>query len=176
MATEDLLPAHVLRQLLRYEPETGKLFWLARSGDTRGERYFNTRYSGKEALTGGCKGYRVGSIGNAAVKAHRVAWAIYYGEWPQGFIDHINGDRADNRITNLRVVDHAGNGRNRRPGANNRSGVLGVGWNKRHKKWRASIRHNGELIYLGAFEAKEDAVAARLEAEKRYGFSAGRTD
>jgi hypothetical protein len=167
MADNHLPPPNELRQLLRYEPETGKLFWLPRAGDTRGERFFNTRFAGKEALTYLSKGYRVGSINDADAKAHRVAWAIHYGEWPNGFIDHINGDRADNRIANLRVVDHVGNGRNRKAGANNNSGVIGVGWNKRHKKWRASIRHNGELIYLGAFDNMDDAIRARMRAEEK---------
>ena len=75
MADNHLPPPNELRQLLRYDPETGKLFWLPRAGDTRGERFFNTRFAGKEALTYLSKGYRVGSINDADAKAHRVAWA-----------------------------------------------------------------------------------------------------
>jgi hypothetical protein len=167
MADKHLPTPEDLRGLLRYEPETGKLFWLERKGDGQSVKRFNSMYAGREALTYLSKGYRIGSVMDADAKAHRVAWAIYYGEWPQGQIDHINGDRADNRIANLRVVDFVGNARNRKAGKNNSSGVIGVGWSSRHRKWRASIRHHGELIYLGAFASKDDAIAARRDAEAR---------
>lgn len=159
-----------LRKLLRYEPETGKLYWLPRAGKTRGERFFNTRFAGKEALTYDAKGYRVGSIMDRDAKAHRVAWAIHYGEWPAGFVDHINQDRSDNRIANLRLADHAVNGRNAKLHSSCTSGVLGVGWVKAKNRWRAMIKVDGRSRYIGMFKTFEDAVAVRREAEARYGF------
>jgi hypothetical protein len=164
MAKEDLLPVDLLRQLLRYEAETGKLFWLHRP-DARQE--WNTRYAGKEAMTAVCRGYRTGHVNGVACRAHRVIWALVHGEWPDGLIDHINGETQDNRLHNLRVVDHTGNSRNRRLGKNSSSGVLGVFLFKPTGKWRAHIRHNGRQIALGDFANFEDAVQARVEAEKR---------
>jgi len=90
-----------------------------------------------------------------------------HGEWPDGLIDHINGETQDNRLHNLRVVDHTGNGQNRRLGKNSSSGVLGVFLFKPTGKWRAHIRHNGRQIALGDFANFEDAVQARAEAEQQ---------
>lgn len=170
MADCDLPSPTELRQLLRYEAETGKLFWLPRDTGTRGGRYFNTRYAGKEALTGPTKGYLAGSIRDKPAKAHRVAWAIHFGEWPNGMIDHINQDRADNRITNLRVVGHIENGRNAKRHRTNTSGVTGVGWVKNKCRWRAMIKVGGHNHYIGMFLNFEDAVEARRAAEAEYGF------
>lgn len=173
MAKDDLIPAPMLRQLLRYEPETGRLFWLHRP-DARQE--WNTRYAGKEAMTAVCKGYRTGHVNGVSHRAHRVIWALVHGEWPQGLVDHVNGQTDDNRLNNLRVVDHAGNSRNRKLGKNNRSGVIGVFLHRPSGKWRAQIRHNRRLLSLGDFESIDDAKRARLEAEKQYGFSAARSN
>lgn len=169
MAECDLPTPEELRNLLRYEPETGKLFWLPREGN----QSFNTQCAGREALTSiSPLGYRRGTVHFKHLRAHRVAWAIHYGEWPDGEIDHINGDRADNRIANLRDVSHTINGRNLRRPLNNSSGVVGVNWQSREKKWRASITVNSKNIWLGEFASFEDAVAARLAAQKRHGFHA----
>lgn len=172
MADSDLPSPSELRKLLGYDPETGSLHWLLRPGLTRGERFFNTRFAGKKALTSrGDKGYLLGSICDRDAKAHRVAWAIYHGQWPEGMLDHINGDRADNRIANLRVVSVVENGRNAKRPANNTSGAVGVGWVKAKRRWRSMVKVGGRDIYLGLFEKFADAVEARKDAEKRYGFS-----
>ena len=95
---------------------------------------------------------------------------LYYKAWPDGEIDHINGDRADNRICNLRVVSKQQNARNVGLGKGNVSGHLGVSYSSRDKRWAAHIGVNGVRVYLGSFRDKDSAVAARLEAESRYGF------
>ena len=135
--SEIVLPSiDTLRKLLRYEPETGKLFWLIRTADLFNDGYrsaagtcanWNAKYAGKEALTSlNGNGYRQGFIFNKHFVAHRVAWALHYGVWPENEIDHINHDRADNRILNLRDVSRRENSINSKPSANNTSGFNGV--------------------------------------------------
>jgi len=115
-----------LRQLLDYDPETGKLTWKARDSSqfTRsyglcGPRHqaavWSAKNAGREAFTYTNEhGYRKGKVDRQVYAAHRVAWAIYYGEWPKQIIDHINGEKSDNRITNLRDVSNSVNMRNTR--------------------------------------------------------------
>lgn len=172
---KDLPSPELLRKLLRYEPETGKLYWRKRTKEVhdfdRGRRFFNSRYAGKEAFAHvGASGYLKGAIYNRYHSAHRIVWAVYYGKWPENQIDHINGDKQDNRISNLRDVSHAENGKNRRVNKNNTSGVTGVSFVVSKGRWVASIRPDGEHIYLGAYIDKKDAVRARKCAERKYGF------
>jgi len=132
---------------------------------------WNARYAGAPALASlNNEGYHRGAIFDAMMRAHRVAWAIYYVEWPEHQIDHINGDRADNRIENLRTVTHAENGRNTKLNCRNKSGVSGVDWFPRTKRWRARIVFEQSEKHLGYFEHFEDAVAARKAAEKELNF------
>lgn len=171
----------ILRSLLRYEPETGKLYWLKRGAehyqDSRcsaaGQAaQWNAIYAGKEAFSSKSRsGYMKGAILGRHMNAHRVIWALVNGVWPKE-IDHINGDKADNRIENLRSVTSSENNKNRRLPACNKSGRIGVFWHARHKCWRAFIGHQGKRIHLGSFQVKDDAIAARKRAEKDFGFHA----
>lgn len=171
MAKRPLPTPEQLRQLLRYEPETGKLFWLHRKADTQPQRTWNARYAGKVA---GClrpDGYIHVSIMGRVVFAHRVAWVLHYGAWPEGVIDHSNGIRADNRILNLRQVSPSENCRNMAMNRQNSSGHSGVSWHKGDKKWRAYVQVDGKHIHLGNFESKDAAAeVAKSERDKR-GFS-----
>jgi len=97
--------------------------------------------------------------------AHRVAWALHYGEWPKHEIDHINGNKRDNRIQNLRDVPHLLNQRNRGLRADNTSGADGVSWMKAGF-WRVTVAGK----YLGIFKDFEAAVAARKSAEQAHGY------
>jgi hypothetical protein len=166
-----------LSRLLRYEPETGKLFWLHRQRamfpDERAWKIWNTRYDGAEAFTAIANGYHRGAIFGTALAAHRVAWAIHHGEWPKGQIDHINGDRSDNRIANLRDVDSAGNHKNMSRASNNKSGVTGVHWCNTWNRWIAKIKIGGKTKSLGQFASFDDAVAARQKAQEELGFDIG---
>lgn len=94
------------------------------------------------------------------------------GAWPKGNIDHINGVKTDNSLGNLRDVSTSENARNAKRAVTNTSGVTGVCWDAGAGKWRASIKLNNKLKYLGVFEDLQAASAARAEANKRYGFSA----
>jgi hypothetical protein len=93
---------------------------------------------------------------------------MHYGEWPPEQIDHINGIRVDNRIVNLRLADTPQNHANTGPPSTNTSGMKGVRWDKKRRKWKAEITVKGRLIYLGRFKERRHAIVARLEAEGRY--------
>jgi hypothetical protein len=161
---EAVIAIERLRQLLRHDPESGQLFWLPREG----EKQFNGRFAGREALTAICNsGYRIGLISYQNFKAHRVIWALHYGEWPTGHIDHINGNPSDNRIANLRVVTTQENGRNSKRSVRNKSGITGV--YQFAGKWRAVI-FNQRSIHLGTFATLEEAAAARKAAEVSFGY------
>lgn len=166
VARDEVTPA-LLRELLTYDPETGKLFWRARNlshfdNPSRG-RSWNTRHANKEAFTVGEQGYRRGMVFRRMYLAHIAAWAIIHSEWPDGQVDHINGVRDDNRLANLRVVSRSDNCRNAKRRSTNTSGVNGVA--KQGKRWRAYI-----VEHLGLFDTIEEAAAARKEAEQRLGY------
>lgn len=171
MAKRILPTPEQLRQLLRYEPETGKLFWkkrpLSMFTSNRAGNAWNSRFAGKEALSSAHNtGYFCGGILGKVFLAHRVAWAVYYGEWPREEIDHINGDRKDNRISNLREASRLENSRNAARRSDNSSGLKGVGVHK--GQWRARMRIDGKSRHLGYFPTPEAAHAAYCEAAKKY--------
>ena len=114
--------------------------------------------------------YRRVKICGSMYKAHRLIWLLHYGEWPKQFIDHIDGNGLNNRIENLRDVNHTENLRNQRKSVRNTSGATGVYWCHYPPKWQARIRVNKKQIHLGYFTNKEDAIAARKAAEAEYGF------
>lgn len=164
----------LLRQLLRYEPDTGKLFWRPRPVKMfASESYcksWNTRFSGKEAFTFYCfRGYRQGAIFSRLQKAHRIVWMIERGEIQEGMIiDHINGIAGDNRIENLRLATQAQNMCNRRVQSNSVTGIKGVSFHIPTKKWRASIGVKGKQIHLGLFDSISAAEAAYLAAAEKH--------
>jgi len=170
----------LLRRLLDYNPDTGVFIWKPRSGWMRSSTSgvgrissWNTRFAGKEAFKQlDQQGYTRGVIWGRTFWAHRVAWAIHYGAWPEQQIDHIDGDRANNKISNLRDVTHTENTRNTGLQKNNSSGCTGVGWHKAQGGWRVRIGHKGKHIYLGKFEKLDDAIAVRKAAEVKYGYHA----
>lgn len=165
------LDASYVVSLVRYDPDTGKLYWRERHDWAAWLCLrWNRHKSGKEAFTRRDKaGYCVGHIDGRGLLAHRVAWACHYGEWPKGPLDHINQNKADNRITNLRLSDPVNNGRNVARLPQNTSGATGI---CRHKNaWQAQITVEGKNLYLGRFETFEAALRQRKNAERFYGFS-----
>lgn len=169
-----MLTLYTADQLLLHQRSTGLLFWKERSrsffSSDRIHKAWNTKWSGKEAAGAGSRGYRQVSILGKRYKAHRVVWLLEYGQWPSDTLDHINGDRTDNRIDNLRCCTQADNLRNRCISTNNQSGVIGVHWEGARGKWRAQIEFQGKVYYLGRFSDKEEAVLARKTAEVHFGF------
>lgn len=115
------------------------------------------------------KGYCHGTVNGRTVRAHRLAWRLYYGEWPDGDIDHINGDKTDNRIDNLRSVTHAENMRNRKIRRDNRSGVSGVHWEKSRSRWRVTVGSK----FLGRFNCFGQAINRRREKALEEGYVRG---
>jgi len=163
-----------LKRLMRYESTTGKLFWLERDESVipldKIRKNWNTRFKDKEAFTSiDTKGYLRGTLFNKNHRAHRICWALYYGDWPQGSIDHINGDKTDNRIKNLRDVSHQENMTNLKRSSNNTSGFKGVSHTK-EGNWRAYITNKGKRKVLGTFKTKEEAAKVRKAAEVELGY------
>jgi len=157
-----------LRQMLTYDPETGVLTWRHRP---EGPANWNARYAGKPAGGLDARGYMRIRIGKRNYFSHRVAWAIHHDRWPRHTIDHINGDKVDNRISNLRDVPQLVNLRNQKMNSNNASGHNGVHWHKRDRRWLAYISVNGKQRRLGYFTDLDDAVAARRAAERLHGYT-----
>ena len=175
MAKRQLPSPETLRQLLMYEPQTGRLFWLPRGQhlfrDTLGRTkehacaIWNARYASREAMTGvNNGGYRTGRLFGASTAAHRVVWAMEMGAWPCFDVDHINGDRGDNRIGNLREATRSQNLGNAKVRSDNTSGFKGVAWERRRKLWKSNITVEGRQRHLGYFDTAEEAHAAYCKA------------
>lgn len=154
------VPIEVLRDKLSYDQETGHLIWN-----------HTTQWTKKGQVAGTiCLGYVKISINKVIIPAHRIVWAMQHGRWPFGEIDHINGNRADNRIENLREVTHQQNCMNRVKAQNNKSGYKGVSWHKTAQKWQSHLSIGGKSIYLGLFETPEKAFEVYNEAaQMAYG-------
>ena len=150
--------------LLRYDSETGVLYWKENAG--------SRAVAGNVA---GCKntrtGYTVVRLNGKLYQGHRIALILSGVVFKPGeCVDHLNHIRTDNRLANLRVVSRVSNQRNQSCRSDNKTGVTGVMYLDRLKKYVARIMVNYEYVSLGTFETLEEASAARLEAEKKYGF------
>ncbi len=161
--------------MVKYDPETGSMIWKAKQGGKDAARW-NTRYSGKECGTLDDKGYRRVLFRFEAgktfkIRAHRLAWFITHGVLPVGEIDHINQDKSDNRISNLRDVPKELNQRNGTRKGNNTSGFTGVTWHKQRKKWCAQVNVLGIHYHVGVFEDIEEADRAAREFRAKHGFT-----
>ena len=174
---KDLPAIDDIRKVLSYDAGTGKFKWLVMpiefSKSHVHNRSWNARRSGKEAFTStNTNGYKKGSVLGVFVSAHRVAWALHYGKWPDGHIDHINGDRADNRIENLRDVFHNQNCQNRAATCLNKSGQVGVRYHSGQGLWHARIGGGGgkSFKHIGVYKTFDEAVSARKKAEIEMGY------
>lgn len=177
---ERAVTAETLRRLLNYDAETGRLTWRARAEEFFNEgRYsaaraaasWNKKHAGKPAFTAhDAHGYLFGRILGANYKAHRVAWAIVYGDWPNDQIDHVNHIRDDNRLTNLRVVKKSDNCKNISLRSDNSTGANGVYLNKRNGKFYAQAKVDGQTLSLGTYRTFDEAKVARFSANRALGF------
>ena len=141
-----------VRDLLDYDPQTGRLM-RAQTGGTAG------------GLNG--RGYtRTSLLGKAYVNS-RLVWAYVHGRWPDGNIDHIDGNKSNNRIENLRDVSQQINCENRQgANINNQAGYLGVSWSAQKQRWKATISLNRVYRHLGFFKLPAEAHQAYLKAKR----------
>lgn len=153
-----MLDAAIVRNLFSYDEQTGHL--IRKTAPT---------YKNKVGEVAGyvCKtnGYRVIKVSCLRYTAHRLVWLHVHGVWPTHEIDHINGDKTDNRLSNLRDVTHQVNVQNLRASTSSSStGMLGVG--PHGDRWRARILHEGKTRYLGRYKTKELAQEAYVKAKR----------
>lgn len=171
MANSALPTPEEIKQLFEYEPSTGRviykprpLSWFVPTEDPslreRTHNVWNRKHPGTPAGIKDGGGYLTTALHGKRLALHRIAWAIVHGEWPEGDIDHINGDRADNRLANLRHVTRAENLRNRAKSSNNVSGIPGVTFYTKYQKWMAKFEYKGRTHFVGYFENKDDAASA----------------
>lgn len=147
----------LLRSRYSYNPETGDVTRID-TGEIAGSIKKDGQLKYKQLYTRGKN-----------LLLHRVAWALHYGEWPKGQIDHIDHDGCNNRISNLRDVDTIVNQRNQLLRRTSKSGVIGVTWRKDRKKWKAQMRvPGGRQVFLGYHSTIEEAAAARKAGEAKY--------
>ena len=154
------LTAEYLRSILHYDQETGIFTWKVRTSNNV-----------KAGDVAGCQngaGYLLIRVQSRPYQAHRLAWLYMHGVWPKDQIDHINRNRSDNRISNLRDVSRKQNLQNSGKSSANTSGHTGVSWNKQNSKWQAVIMHNYKNIHLGCYNTIEEALSARKAGELKY--------
>ena len=160
---EDQELRKIVMERLSYDTRTGLFKWKCRVAK-------NVPKGSKAGSLHRKDGYVLIKILRRTYKAHRLAWLIVYGSFPPNQIDHINGNKHDNRIINLRAVTHAENSRNRALDIRNKSGYTGIIYNKKTNKWLARIGGNDKRVHLGYFDNLEDAVEARRIAEINYNY------
>jgi hypothetical protein len=155
----ELPSAAEMRAVIRYEPDTGRFFWLTPPS--------RAATKGGEAGWPDFQGYRRIRYKGRGIRAHRLAWLLVYGEWP-GHLDHINGDRSDNRIANLRECTLAENRQNASLRNDNTTGYCGVHLDRKKGTYYAVIRIHGKAHYLGrGFSTAEEAAAAYADGKRR---------
>ncbi len=152
-----------VNRLFKYDQSTGFLFW---------------RINFSKKIRAGCKAGYLNSCGHLRLKLygkqfyiHRIIWLMNYGYLPENFIDHIDKDKTNNKLNNLREVSFQCNLRNKGNQNNNTSGVKGVTWHERDKRWRVAIGLNNKKYKLGSFKDFDEAVCFRLAVEQCLNWS-----
>jgi hypothetical protein len=168
-----MLDQATVQRLFTYDATTGILTWNTRARSEFpsdwSHKVWNKRFSGKPAGSPSGIGYLKVRILGATYLVHRVIWLLVHGEMPDA-VDHINGDRADNRLVNLRAATTAENNRNAKRRDDNQSGHTGVAWDKWRDNWVAYISVEGVERKLGRFKSLADAVQVRKAAEQQFNF------
>ena len=153
-----MIDRELLIEKLRYDPVSGVFTWKKGNGKAA---------VGSVAGQKSSWGYVRISIGNKKYSAHHLAWLVVYGEWPKKQIDHIDGNKTNNAISNLRLVTASVNQLcNNRPRSNNKTGLVGVSPDR--NRFKAQIKIDGKLMYLGSFATKELAHAAYMAERSKH--------
>jgi hypothetical protein len=166
--------------LLRCDPEKGYLYWKERSAEIleslgierkqNSYKTWNVKFAGKRALIAvNGRGYYHGAVMGRTMRAHRIIWKMVHGVDAE-YIDHIDGDRLNNKIENLRSVSHSMNLRNQKMNAKNTSGHIGVYWHASTKQWAAQIKVKQQTIFLGYNKDINVVIQLRKDAEEKYNF------
>ena len=151
-----------LKELLSYDPETGKFTWIAKPNSRA-----NRIKIGGEAGSPKGNGYIQIQVDKKNYLGHRLAYLYVVGEFNHGDLDHVDGNPANNSFKNLRPASRAQNQQNRRnPSSNNACGYLGVSYRKDTDKYTAHIVKNNKRLCIGCFETAEEAYDAYLKAKR----------
>ena len=157
-----MLTAEIARQFLSYDPQSGSLTWLVSRGTVK---------AGTIVCKISNRGYITVKLLGKTYQAHRIAWLITHGEWPIT-IDHINRQKTDNRLVNLRNATQQQNMCNVPRKRTNTSGVRGVSWQSQSGKWQVEVKSDGKRYYLGSYRdielAELVASEGRLKLHKEY--------
>lgn len=164
------MDAAYVAECLDLDPTSGRLTWRVRPEHhfktSRSRSTWNSKYAGSEAGTRArCVSV---NLGGKIHKAHRLVWLLFYGSWPEGAVDHIDGDPQNNAVANLRLATNQQNQYNRGPSRSNTSGYKGVCWDRPKARWRAQIAVGGASVFLGHYDTPEEAAAAYAEGAKKY--------
>lgn len=153
-----MLTVERVRSLFDYDPATGEFRRRVKMGN---------QPAGCRPGTTMPNGYLTISVDGRHCLAHRLAWFYVHGEWPHPYIDHIDRDRQNNAIANLRIATQSQNNANMGLPKDNKSGVKGVWWEASRQRWTARIRKDGRIHHLGRFISIEEAAAAYAAASSR---------
>lgn len=147
-----------LQELFEYRD--GELWWRMSGPGRIDGRPAGTRF----------EGYRIISIGRRRYLRHRLVWFLFHGQWPSEDVDHIDGNRGNDRIENLRAASRSENMCNRGKQSDNTSGLKGVFWHKQRQKWRAQIKRDRKARHLGLFNCPAAAsLAYQIAADELHG-------
>lgn len=165
----------LLHEFLECDSNLGILRWKQRCRkwfvSDIAQKQWNTKHLNKLAFTAvAANGYLCGNIFGKQFKAHRIIWSMHNNEWPDGYIDHIDHDRSNNSISNLRVVDKIEQNKNLSLRSNNTSGEIGVSYSEKRDRWIAQLTIDGKMTALGSFELFEDAVRCRKLSATKHGY------
>lgn len=156
-----------LRKRFSYDPETGLI-----TNHKTGKVYDKANAHGYTLIAV----FECGRTSNGKpvkIRSHRLAWALHYGQWPCASLqmDHIDGNRTNNKVSNLRLVTNDENSKNRGLSKANTSGIQGIFWHKGASKWQVQIQVDGISKYFGLFEDKEEAARVAREVYQKLGFT-----
>lgn len=151
----------IIKECLRYCPKTGAIIWIKQKG--------KRVTPGMAAGTLDISGYIKIGLNKHNLRAHRIAWFLHYGAWPVNQVDHIDGDRANNRINNLRDVTQSDNQHNIYDSniGNKSTGLRGV-TKKKGRRFQAKITVHGVIKHLGSFDTAQRASYAYQDAKLKY--------